>query len=57
MELAEAVADLVRRHGSSLLDDPRTFRGALDDYLDEDAGSVGLIRLLTDAVSRTHSDH
>jgi hypothetical protein len=52
MELAEAVADLVRRHGSSLLDDPRTFRGALDDYLDEDAGSVGLIRLLTDAVEQ-----
>ena len=52
MELADAVADLVRRHGSSLFDDARTFRGALDDYLDEETGSVGLIRLLTDAVEQ-----
>ena len=52
MELADAVADLVRRHGISLFDDARTFRGALDDYLDEETGSVGLIRLLTDAVEQ-----
>ncbi len=50
MELADAVADLVRLHGNVLLADAATFRGALDDYLDEETAPSGTVKLLTDAV-------
>ncbi len=50
MELADAVADLVRIHGTVLLVEAQTFRGALDDYLDEATAPSGTVKLLTDAV-------
>lgn len=49
-ELHEALADLARDHGHALFHDADAFRGALDDYLDEGAASMGTINLLTDAV-------
>lgn len=50
MELHETLADLVRTHGRSILDDAAGFRGILDDVLDEDQASTGDINLLVDAV-------
>lgn len=50
MELADAVADLVRIHGAALLVEAPIFRGALDDYLDEETAPSGTVKLLTDAV-------
>ena len=50
MELHESLAQLARDHGESLFWEADAFRGALDDYLDENSASTGTINLLTDAV-------
>lgn len=50
MELHETLADLVRTHGPSILDDAAGFRGILDDVLEEHQASTGDINLLVDAV-------
>jgi hypothetical protein len=50
MELHENLYALGLRLGREVFDDPETFRGALDDFLDEDAATTGDINLLVDAV-------
>src|SRR5918999_1633523 len=50
MELHESLYALGLRLGREVFDDPETFRGALDDFLDEDAATTGDINLLVDAV-------
>ena len=50
MELHERLYSLGEAFGSQVFDDPDSFRGALDDYLDEGAASTGDINLLADAV-------
>jgi len=50
MELHESLYALGMRLGREVFDDPETFRGALDDFLDEDAATTGDINLLVDAV-------
>ena len=50
MELHESLYALGLRQGRELFNDADSFRGALDDYLDEDAASTGDINLLVDAV-------
>jgi hypothetical protein len=50
MELHENLYALGLRLGREVFDDPETFRGALDDFLDEDSATTGDINLLVDAV-------
>lgn len=50
MELHESLYALGLQLGREVFDDPESFRGALDDFLDEDAASTGDINLLVDAV-------
>ena len=50
MELHENLYALGLRLGREVFDDPDSFRGALDDFLDEDAATTGDINLLVDAV-------
>lgn len=50
MELHENLYALGLRLGREVFEDPDTFRGALDDFLDEDAATTGDINLLVDAV-------
>ena len=50
MELHESLYALGEAFGSQVFDDPDSFRGALDDFLDEGAASTGDINLLADAV-------
>ncbi len=50
MELHESLQDLGRSQGPGVFDDADSFRGALDDYLDEGSASTGDINLLVDAV-------
>ncbi len=50
MELHESLYALGRSQGRELFSDAESFRGALDDYLDEDSASTGDINLLVDAV-------
>jgi hypothetical protein len=50
MELHESLYALGRSQGRELFNDADSFRGALDDYLDEDSASTGDINLLVDAV-------
>jgi hypothetical protein len=50
MELHESLYALGKSQGRELFNDADSFRGALDDYLDEDSASTGDINLLVDAV-------
>lgn len=50
MDLHLAVRDVVDTVGAGVLDDPDTFRGVLDDVLDESAAEAGEVNLLVDAV-------
>lgn len=50
MELHENLYALGLRLGREVFSDPDSFRGALDDFLDEDAATTGDINLLVDAV-------
>ena len=50
MELHENLYALGQQLGREVFDDPDTFRGALDDFLDEDSATTGDINLLVDAV-------
>jgi hypothetical protein len=50
VRIHEALAELEKVHGEGLFRDPSAFRGALDDYLDEGAASLGTDKLLTDAI-------
>ncbi|GAA5155059.1 hypothetical protein GCM10023340_39670 [Nocardioides marinquilinus] len=50
MQLHEHLYALGQRLGRDVFDDADGFRGALDDFLDEDAASTGEINLLVDAV-------
>jgi len=50
MELHESLYALGLRHGREVFDDPDSFRGALDDFLDEDSATTRDINLLVDAV-------
>ena len=50
MEIHHAVRDVVARVGPGLLQDAESFRGVLDDVLDEDDAGVGDVNLLVDAV-------
>lgn len=50
MELHESLYALGRSQGPGVFDDADSFRGALDDYLDEGSASTGDINLLVDAV-------
>ena len=50
MELHDNLYALGLRLGREVFDDPESFRGALDDFLDEDAATTGDINLLVDAV-------
>ncbi|HET9421733.1 MAG TPA: hypothetical protein VFO49_11390 [Nocardioides sp.] len=50
MELHENLYALGLRLGREVFDDPDSFRGALDDFLDEDSATTGDINLLVDAV-------
>jgi hypothetical protein len=50
MELHESLYALGLRLGREVFDDPDSFRGALDDFLDEDSATTGDINLLVDAV-------
>ncbi|WP_232679798.1 hypothetical protein [Nocardioides sp. R-C-SC26] len=50
MELHDQLQALVARLGPTVLDDADGFRGALDDFLAEDAATTGDINLLVDAV-------
>lgn len=50
MELHESLHTLGRSQGRELFEDADSLRGALDDYLDEQAASTGDINLLVDAV-------
>lgn len=50
MELHESLYALGQAQGRELFSDADSFRGALDDWLDEEAASTGDINLLVDAV-------
>ena len=50
MELHENLYALGLRLGRDIFDDAEGFRGAVDDFLDEDAATTGDINLLVDAV-------
>ena len=50
MDLHLAVRDVVDRVGAGVLDDADSFRGVLDDVLDEDTADPGDVNLLVDAV-------
>lgn len=50
MELHESLYALGQAQGRELFNDADSFRGALDDWLDEEAASTGDINLLVDAV-------
>ena len=50
MELHENLYALGLRLGREVFDDPDSFRGALDDFLDEESATTGDINLLVDAV-------
>lgn len=50
MELHENLYALGQRLGREVFDDPDSFRGALDDFLDEESATTGDINLLVDAV-------
>lgn len=50
MELHESLYALGKSQGRELFNDADSFRGALDDYLDEDSATTGDINLLVDAV-------
>lgn len=50
MELHDHLYALGLRMGREVFDDADGFRGALDDFLDEDAATTGDINLLVDAV-------
>ncbi|UMG91784.1 hypothetical protein [Nocardioides sp. TF02-7] len=50
MELHESLYALGRSQGRELFSDADSFRGALDDYLDEESATTGDINLLVDAV-------
>jgi hypothetical protein len=50
MELHESLYALGRSQGRELFNDADSFRGALDDYLDENSATTGDINLLVDAV-------
>ena len=50
MELHENLYALGLRLGRDIFDDAEGFRGAVDDFLDEDAATMGDINLLVDAV-------
>ena len=50
MEIHHAVRDVVDRVGPGLLQDAESFRGVLDDVLDEEDAGVGEVNLLVDAV-------
>jgi len=50
MELHESLYALGQRLGREVFEDPDTFRGALDDFLDEESATTGDINLLVDAV-------
>lgn len=50
MELHESLYALGKSQGRELFTDADSFRGALDDYLDEDSATTGEINLLVDAV-------
>lgn len=50
MELHVALAQLVGAHGLGLLSDAASFRGALDDFFDEDGLPAGETNLLVDCV-------
>lgn len=50
MELHESLYALGRSQGRELFNDADSFRGALDDYLDEESATTGDINLLVDAV-------
>ena len=50
MEIHHAVRDVVDRVGPGLLQDAESFRGVLDDVLDEEDAGVGDVNLLVDAV-------
>ncbi|KAA1418700.1 hypothetical protein F0U44_09390 [Nocardioides humilatus] len=50
MELHESLYALGQSQGRELFNDADSFRGALDDYLDEDSATTGDINLLVDAV-------
>lgn len=50
MELHENLYALGLRLGREVFTDPDSFRGALDDFLDEDSATTGDINLLVDAV-------
>jgi hypothetical protein len=50
MELHENLYALGLRLGREVFEDPDTFRGALDDFLDEESATTGDINLLVDAV-------
>ncbi len=50
MEIHHAVRDVVERVGPGLLQDAESFRGVLDDVLDEEDAGVGEVNLLVDAV-------
>src|SRR5687768_15777695 len=50
MELHENLYALGLRLGREVFEDPDSFRGALDDFLDEESATTGDINLLVDAV-------
>ena len=50
MELHENLYALGQQLGREVFEDPDSFRGALDDFLDEDSATTGDINLLVDAV-------
>ncbi|MBA3311070.1 MAG: hypothetical protein H0U28_13640, partial [Nocardioidaceae bacterium] len=50
MELHERLHALGVELGTGVFDDADSFRGALDDFLDEGSASTGDINLLVDAV-------
>ncbi|NYJ02302.1 hypothetical protein HNR19_003000 [Nocardioides thalensis] len=50
MELHESLYALGQAQGRELFNDADSFRGALDDWLDEEAATTGDINLLVDAV-------
>ncbi len=50
MELHESLQELADRLGPELFSDADSFRGALDDYVDEASASTGEVNLLVDAV-------
>ena len=50
MELHENLYALGLQLGREVFEDPDSFRGALDDFLDEDSATTGDINLLVDAV-------